>query len=219
MPALALKSEYRPTLGELLAPRWRRFPPGARGLALAAAATILALAVGVVLMVQSPTVSHRGPVPFSFSYRGLYRTSPDSGGFVKVQHLRAGRLEDSFAVGPLLLPRYTGEPSAALALYAVGYIRRLAATHFGFELRGEGSTQIDSLPPYTAYNVFYTTEVGGREMLGRNVLLLGHGPAGVRSGVDIAMLTAAQENRQVNSALVVGTKGVLEGPLGTFALE
>jgi hypothetical protein len=219
MPALPLKSEYRPTLGALLAPRWRRSSPAARGLALAAGAAILALTVGVVLTVLSPVASHGGPVPFSFSYRGLDRTSPEPGGYAKVQHLKAGRLEDSFAVGPLLLPSYSGEPSAALALYATGYIRKLAAAHRGFELRGEGSPQIDSLPPYTAYNVFYTAEVGGREMLGRDVLLLPQGPVGVRRGVDIAMLTDAQENRQVSSALVVGTKGALEGPLGTFALE
>jgi hypothetical protein len=219
MPALPLKSEYRPTLGELLSPRWRRSSPVARGLSLVAGAGILAVVVGVVLTVQSPAVSYRGPVPFSFSYRGLYRTSPNRGGYAKVQHLKAGRLEDSFAVGPLLLTRYTGEPSGALALYAAGYIRELAATHRGFELRGEGSTQIDSLLPYITYNVLYTTEVGGRKMYGRDVLLLPPGPAGVRRGVDISMLTAVNENRQVSSALVVGTKGALEGPLGTFALK
>jgi hypothetical protein len=219
MPALPLKSEYRPTLGELLSPWWRRSRPTVRALMLVSGVAILAAVVGVVLTVRSPAVSHGGTVPFSFSYRGLYRTSPSPGGYVKVQHRKAGRLEDSFAVGPLLLPRYRGEPGAALALYAAGYVRELAATHQGFELRGEGSTQLDSLPPYTTYNVFYTAEVGGRQMLGRDVLLLAHGSTGARRGVDIAMLTAAKENRQVNSALVVGTKGALEGPLGTFVLE
>ncbi len=85
-------------------------------------------------------------------------------------------------------------------------------------LRGEGSTQIDAVATYATYNVFYTTVVGGREMYGRNVLLLPQRP-GARRGLQIAMLTAAAGNRQVTSPLDVGVKGALEEPLGTFALE
>ncbi len=216
--ALPLKSEYRPTLGELLAPRWRRASALWRVLVVAAAAALAVALVTVVLTAQSPTVSHGGPVPFSFAYRGLYRTSPEPGGYTKVQRLRGRLLEDSFAVGPLTLPPYTGEPSGALALFAVRYIRGLAAAHRGFELRGEGTTQIDSVAPYATYNVFYTTRVQGREMYGRDVLLLAERP-GARRGVAITMLTAAAGNPQVTSPLDVGVKGPLEEPLGTFALE
>jgi hypothetical protein len=216
--ALPLKSEYGPTLGQLLAPRWRRASPARRALALAAMAASLGVLAAVVLTVRSPGVSHGAPVPFGFAYRGLYRASPEPGGYAKVQRSKNGLLEDSFAVGPLTLPPYTGEPSGELALFAVGYIRGLEAGHRGFELRGEGSTQIDSVAPYTTYNVFYTAEVQGREMYGRDVLLLPERP-GARRGVTIAMLTAATGNRQVTSPLDVGVKGALEGPLGTFALE
>jgi hypothetical protein len=222
MPALPLKSEYRPTLGELLAPRWRRASAGVRLLWVTTAALMAAAIAGAALTLASPTVSHGGPVPFSLSYAGLYRTNPNPGGYTKVQRVVDGRLEDSFAVGPLLLPPYHGALGAALAMYASGYVQRLAAARVpgrrGLVLRGQGSTQIDAVSNYATYNVFYTTTVRGRQMYGRNVLLLPDQP-GARRGVEIAMLTTVAGNRQVTSPLDVGVKGTLEEPLGTFALE
>jgi hypothetical protein len=222
MPALPLKSEYGPTLGELLAPRWRRASLGARTLWLVLAALLAAAVAGAALTLASPTVSHGGPVPFSFSYGGLHRVSPNPGGYAKVQRVADGRLEDSFAVAPFVLPPYHGALGAALAMYATGYVGRLAAARVpgqsGFVLRGEGSTQIDAVSSYATYNVFYTITVQGRAMYGRNVLLLADRP-GARRGVEIAMLTTVAGNRQVTSPLDVGVKGALEEPLGTFALE
>lgn len=222
MPALPLKSEYGPTLGELLAPRWRRASAGVRLLWVTVAALLVAAIAGAALMLASPMVAHGGQVPFSFSYAGLYRTSPAPGGYAKVQRVVDGRLEDSFAVGPFVLPPYHGALGAALAMYAAGYTQRLAAARVrgqsGLVLRGQGSTQIDAVSSYATYNVFYTTTVQGREMYGRNVLLLADRP-GARRGVEIAMLTAVAGNHQVTSPLDVGVKGALEEPLGTFALE
>jgi hypothetical protein len=221
MPALLLKSEYRPTLGELLAPRWRRASLGVRALWVAAAALVVAVIAGAALTLASPTVAHGGPVPFSFSYAGLHRTDPAPGGYARVQHVVDGRLEDSFAVGPFVLPPYRGALGAALAMYASGYIQRLAAARVPgqsrFVLRGQGSTQIDAVSSYATYNVFYTTIVQGREMYGRNVLLLPD-QQGARRGVEITMLTVVAGNHQVTSPLDVGVKGALEEPLGTFSL-
>jgi hypothetical protein len=188
-----------------------------RGLVLAAGVLLVALMVAVALTLAGPVVSRGGVVPFSFSYGGLYRTTPEPGGYARVQRLEGGRLEDSFAVGPLALPPYRGELGAALALYAAAYVRRLPARYRGFELRGEGRTQIDSVASYAVYNVFFTAEVQGREMYGRDALLLDERP-GVRRGVEISMLTATTADRQVTSPLQVGTKGALEGPLGSFTL-
>jgi hypothetical protein len=226
MPALPLKSEYRPTLGELLAPRWRRASAGVRLLWVTVAVVLVAAIAGAALTLASPTVSRGGPVPFSFSYAGLYRTRPAPGGYARVRRVVDGRLEDSFAVGPLMLPPYHGALGAALAMYAAGYIQRLAAgeggAHIpgqsGFVLRGQGSTQIDAVSSYATYNVFYAAVVQGREMYGRNVLLLPDQP-GARRGVEIAMLTTVAGNHQVTSPLDVGVKGALEEPLGTFALD
>jgi hypothetical protein len=225
MPALPLKSEYRPTLGELLAPRWRRASWGVRTLWVVAGALVVAVIAGAALTLASPTVTHGGPVPFSFSYAGLHRTDPAPDGYAKVQRVVDGRLEDSFAVGPFLLPPYHGALGAALAMYASGYVQRLAVgeggAHIpgqsGFVLRGQGSTQIDAVSSYATYNVFYTTTVQGREMYGRNVLLLPD-QQDVRRGVEITMLAAVAGNHQVTSPLDVGVKGALEEPLGTFSL-
>jgi hypothetical protein len=217
-----LRTEYRPTLLELLAPRWRRAGPVSRSLWAGAFALATATIVGVALTLLNPTLSHGGAVPFSFSYGGLSRTAPGPGGYARVQRIVAGRLEDSFEVAPFTLPSHSAALGAALAMYASGYVQRLAAVHLpgqsGFVLRGQGSTQIDAVPPYATYNVFYTTTVQGRSMYGRNVLLLPERP-GARRGVEIAMLTAAAGNRQVTSPLDVGVKGALEEPLGTFILE
>ncbi len=218
MPAVPLKREYGPTLGELLAPRWRRVAWPVRALVVAAGVLLALALAGAIAKFEHPILSHGGAVPFSFSYPGLYRASPEAGGYAKVQRFQRGRLEDSFAVGPLVLPPYRGEQSAALALFATGYIDRLASRYHGFRLRGEGWSQVDSVSVYAVYNVFYTAAVRGRRMYGRDVLLLPERP-GARRGVEIAMLSAVAGDRQVTSPLLVGTKGVLEGPLGSFALE
>jgi hypothetical protein len=221
MPAVPLKREYGPTLGEILAPRWRRASPVTRGLWLATLALAVAVLAGAALTLASPTISVGGPAPFSFSYGGLYRTSPGPGWYTKVWRVEGGHLEDSFAVGPLTLPSYRGELGAALALYATREIPHLAAGASalrGVALRGEGKTQIDSVSDYATYNIFYTATLEGREMYGREILLLPERP-GARRGVTISMLTAAAGNHQVTSPLDVGIKGALEEPLSTFALE
>lgn len=222
MPTLPLESKYGPTLGELLAPRWQRASMELRLLWMTTAALLVAAIAGAALALASPTLAHGGPMPFSFSYAGLYRTSPAKGGYAKVQRVVDGRLEDSFAVGPFVLPPYHGALGAALAMYATGYVRRLTAARVpgqsGFVLRGQGSTQIDAVSNYATYNVFYTTIVQKREMYGRNVLLLPDRPE-ARQGVEITMLTTVAGNHQVTSPLDVGVKGTLEEPLGTFALE
>jgi len=218
MPAIPLKSEYGPTLGELLAPRWRRASRASRALALAAGVLVVAVLAGAAARFAHPTLSYRGAVSFSFHYGGLYRASPEPGGYVLVRRAQGGQLEDSFAVGPLVVPPYVGRPSAALALYATAYIQRLAHRYARFSLRGEGWTQVDSISPYAVYNVFYTALVRRREMYGRDVLLLRE-QLGQRRGVAISMLSAVAANRQVSSPLLIGTKGALEAPLASFALE
>src|SRR5580704_6478718 len=152
-----MKPEYRPTLGQLLSPRWRAAPPLARGGVIALGVGLLALLLAVVLTFQDSTFSHGGKVPFSFRYRDLYRVAPDGGGYVKVARRRHdGRLQDSLAVEPLLLPPYSGELSSELALYADSYIRGLARRYRHFVPRGEGRTKINSV---AGYNVFYTAVV------------------------------------------------------------
>jgi hypothetical protein len=259
MAAIPLRPGYGPTLGRLLAPRWRRASRARRALVLVLAGLLAAaLALGVATVLP-PTLSRGGPpASFSFAYPGLYRVSPVAGGvspaaggiasaagrvsptagsvsaaagaLVTVRRPARGPLTDSFTVAPLTLAPYRGEPSAALALYANRYIAALAARDPGFDLRGEGWTQADSISRYAVYNVFYTTTAasaasataaGGpapRLLYGRDVLVLPE-RSGARRGLVVAMLERRGDDRQVTSPLLVGAKGVLEGPLTSLAIE
>jgi hypothetical protein len=154
-------------------------------------------------------------MPFSFSYRGLYRTAPHPGEYVQVRSPAHGALRNSFAVGPLELPPYAGGLSAELPLYAATYIDGLRHRYRDFELRGEGKTRVNTVP---AYNIAYTARIGGETVYGRDILLLPE-RAGARAGVRIVMLSSPRASSRVTSSLLVGTTGVLERPLGTFTLS
>ncbi len=215
MVAIPMKSQYGPTLGRLLSPRWRAASRLTRWAVIASGVALLAVVIAAALTLENAKFSHGGRVPFRFSYRGLYRTTPDPGGFVKVQRLDSdGRLEDSFAVGPLLLPRYTGELSGELPLYATGYIAGLERRDPQFVLDTEGKTKVNTVPAYT---ISYTTVLDGRLMWGRNVLLLPERRS-VREGVEIAMLMNPATERAITSPPEVATHGILEEPLETFTL-
>jgi hypothetical protein len=215
MVAVPIKPEYGPTLGRLLSPRWRAASPLARGLIRALVVGFVVLAIGVFLTLENAHYSRGGRVPFSFSYRGLDRVTPAAGEWVRLErHASDGRLLDSFAVRPLLLPPYSGSLSGVQALYAERYIRMLRERDADFELRGEGKTRVNAVP---AYNVVYTTRVAGRTMFGRDVLLVAQRP-GEREGVNIVMLTSPTANAQVTSPLEVASEGVLLKPLKTFTL-
>jgi hypothetical protein len=69
-----------------------------------------------------------------------------------------------------------------------------------------------------AYNVLYTAMIEGREMYGRDVLLLPERPE-VRDGVAIEMLTSPSSSSKVTSPLEVASAGVLEKPLETFTFD
>jgi hypothetical protein len=215
MAAIPIKPEYGPTLGELLAPRWRR---AGRGMRRAVIAAVLLLAVGLVALVltlQNAHYSRGGVTPFRFSYRGLYRTAPGPGEYVRVEQRSAdGRLLYSFAVAPLRLPAYKGELSGELPIYAAAYIRRQRRLVGGFVFRGEGKTKVNTVP---AYDVLYTRRVGGEEIYERDILLLPE-RQGARDGVDILLMTAAGASRQIDGPIEVGTVGILVRPLRSFTL-
>jgi hypothetical protein len=214
MAAVRMKPEYGPTLGQLLAPRWRSASRLARAAVAVAGMALVAVVIGIALTLTNATYSHGGPVPFSFSYSGLYRVAPDPGGYVKVRKRGSeGELQYSFAVDPLTLPPYSGELSAELPMYAAGYIALLRRRYEDFQLRGEGKTQVNSV---SGYHVLYTALVEGRPMYGRDILLLPE-TAGAREGVVIAMLTAPGLNKQIEGPLEVASRGGLMAPLRSFS--
>src|ERR1700689_3570143 len=203
MHAVPLKPQYRPTLAQLLAPAWGRASRAVRIVLVLVGVGLVLGAAGLALTLLPAHYSYGGgPVPFSFSYRGLYSTAPDGGGYVKVvRRTPSGPLLDSYAVAPVELPPYSGYPSGELPLYATTYIRALAAEYPGFQLQGEGKTRVNSVP---AYNIYYYARVRGRTMYGRNVLLVAERP-GTRRGLAITMLTAPDAAPQVTAPLLVAS--------------
>jgi hypothetical protein len=213
--AVPTKPEYGPTLGRLLEPWWRRSGRRIHALVIGAALAVVVIAAAAVLTLEPAGYSHGGALPFSFTYRGLYRTTPEAGGFVRVEaHYSDGSLKYSYAVNPLTVPPYVGEASGALPVYATGYSERLAGRFPALKLRGEGKTRVNKVP---AYQVLYETTIDGRRMYGRNVLLLPERP-GARVGVEIVMLTAVGATSEVKEAGEVASGGVLLRPLKTLSL-
>jgi hypothetical protein len=210
-----MKPEYGPTLGRLLAPRWHAASRLTRRAAMVAGVAVLVVIVAVVLTLENASFSHGGSVPFSFSYRGLYRVAPDPGGFIRIQrHHANGTLRDSLAVDPLRLPLYTGLLSGELPLYATSYIRTLSRRYTGFVLRGEGKTRVNNIP---GYNIYYVVRVQGRRLFGRDILLVPERP-GAREGVDIVLLTSPTKTSSLASPLEVALSGILLRPLRSFSL-
>ncbi len=218
MAAVPMKPEYGPTLGRLLAPRWRAASRLARAAVIVASVAVLAALVAAALTLENATYSHGGRVPFSFSYRDLYRTAPEPGGYVRIEsRWPDGALKYSYAVDPLLLPAYSGELTAEMPVYATGFIRAFGRRFRDFELRGEGKTKLtNTLTGLTGYQVLFTTDVEGQTMYGRAVLLLPP-RAQAREGVVMVMLTAANASAQIASPVEVGTAGVLMKPMKSFA--
>jgi hypothetical protein len=209
-----MKSEYGPTLGRLLAPRWRAASRVVRATIIAACVVLLVAVVGLALTLENASYSHGGTLPFSFAYRGLYRVKADPGAFVKIEgRSSTGALKYSYEVYPLTLPAYSGSVWGELPRYASGYIEALSRREPQFQLSGEGKTKLTN--EHTGYQVNYTTEVEGQEMFARNVLILPEG-AYPREGVVIAMLTASTASTQVRTPSEVAETGILLRPLKTF---
>lgn len=210
MASVPLKAQYGPTLGTMLAPRWHAARPAWRALAVAAGLAVLAFVGYVALNLLDASYSHGAPVPFSFKYKGLYRTAPDPGGYVKVTRQKGGRLEDSYAVAPFRVGTYGGSVSGELPVAAATYLRTLARRFGGFRFEGEGKTRISST--LGGYEVLYSATIDGRTMHGRDVMLLPE-RAGVREGVVVEMLS----DEPVTVSEPVASSGVLEVPLKSFS--
>jgi hypothetical protein len=214
MSAVPMKPEFGPTLGRLLAPRWRSTSGAVRAAVIGAGVGVVLLAIGVVLTLEKAHYSHGHGFPFSFSYRDLYRTAPDQGGYVKlVRRAADGKIAYSYAVGPLQLPSYSGEISGVLPIYAAGYVDQLQDRYSHFVLNGESRTRVDKIP---GYEVLFTADVQGQRMYGRYVLLTPEQP-GVRRGVKIEMLASTTASSQIKSPTEVASSGPLVNPLKTFA--
>jgi hypothetical protein len=214
MAAVPIKPEYGPTLGRMLEPRWRTAPAVLRWATIALGALLVVGAAGLALTLENAHYSHGGSLPFSFAYRGLWRTAPEPGGYVRLMARDDdGRLRYSYEVDPLTVPPYAGGVSGVLPVFATGYQARLAARFAAYQPRGEGKTRANGV---SGYQILFTARVEGREVYGRDVLLLPR-REGAREGVSIVMLTAVGATREVESPTEVASTGVLLRPLKTFS--
>jgi hypothetical protein len=218
MAAIPLKREYAPTLGELLAPRWRAARRGTRVAVVVAVLAVCGLVGAVVLTLVDSRYSHGGPVPFHLRYRDLARTTPHSGEYVRLfaggPH---GSLDNAFAVGPLDLPPYTGNLSGFLPVYATGVIAGLRRQYPGFELRAEGEERVDTTNGVynpNGYEISFSYLRGSEPVDGRVILITSPHSPGRRQGLTVTMLTRA--NSGVNAAHPVGSAGILNLPFGTL---
>lgn len=210
MASLPLKPQYGPTLGRVLEPRWRTASRTMRAVVIAGSLGLVAASIGVVLMLLNASYSQGGHLPFSFKYRGLYRTAPKPGGYVRIARNAHGKLQASYEVAPLRLARYSGSASGELPLFASRYENALAHRFADVRIEGEGKTRISST--LSGYQVLFTAKVEGETVYGRDVLLLAE-PSGAREGVVIEMLSS----QPATVSKPVASSGPLERPLKTFA--
>jgi hypothetical protein len=213
MPTLPVKERYRPTLGDLLAPRWRAASPLGRRVWAVLAAVVAVLIVALVLAApRDPWLVHGSSPAFSLQYpRDMHRVSAPAGSLYRAEQRDGqGRLVQSIEVAPLHLPPFSGDVSAEFPLYSYGYLSQLPSRFPSFQLSSEGKTRVDTIPGYW---LAFTTTIDGRTMLGRTVFLV---PtlSGSRDGVTITMLTTPRSN--VATADQVGVAGELYEPLHTF---
>jgi hypothetical protein len=213
MASLQVRRELGPTLPELLAPRWRAASRGRRAAAVAIAIAVVAVLAGTALTLLNSHYSRGGRVPFSFSYRGLYRVPAGPGEYVRLQNPRTGTPHQLFAVRPLHLAPYQGSQTGALPLYAGSYLRSLPSRYPGFSFFAEGKVRLNG---QNGYQVEYWLTVGGREQYGRDVLLLPQRD-GARDGVILVMHT--RPGGKVIDPSTVGSVGALSVALHSISVS
>jgi hypothetical protein len=167
-----VQPRFRPTIADLLGDRWRALPRPARWAIIAIAVLIAAyFAYGTVRSTPGHhLVVVRGSHPVNFLYKApLRRVAPARGELVALQTPASDGEPQRFAVRPLTLPRYGGDPGGALVLYSVALERYLEAQHPGLIIRDEGRTRINLRP---AYQVTWQTKVSGHTTFGRDIMIV-----------------------------------------------
>ncbi len=206
----AVKSEYGPTLPQMLATR-------SLGLRVAAAAVALVVCAGAVMIAlttrdDETAVLVREPVAFNFAYGSQWTRADRPGTLVALRHARGPLFLDSYVIRDLRLPRYEGSVGGTLPVYADGYMRRLRERYPKFELVGEGRTRINNAIGYDlTFRAFTST---GRRLYGRHLLLVQDDPDGLRRGVVLELESTPSAGTP--NATETGAHGALKTPLRSF---
>lgn len=198
--------EHRPTLGDLVAPRWR-VP-----LAVLVAVALAALAGWRLAGGASPgaLVVHRGEPAFSLR-RGseLDEVRPRGAELLHLERRAGGALVAAFTVEPLALPPYAGNVSGMLPLYAERELAAIRARHPDFELVQEGKARVNSVAGYTM--IFRAPR---KPLLYGRLTLLPEPVPGARRG--FRLLAYSTPAGGAGSARAVGAVGATELPYQSF---
>lgn len=211
-----VKPEFGPTLPELVGPRLRALPRGAK-VAVAAAAALLAAALLWLVFLRddgrTPIVV-RGPFSFNLLYDDarLERVAPRAGEALRLQTPASDPDPESFAVRAVRLPAYTGDASGVLPGFATGLIERMRAADPQFILRAEGRARVNRQP---GYQIQFQTTRDGRTTYGRRALLFKDEP-GERDGADITLIAA--RSPAMPNVDQVGSNGPGKLPYRSFRL-
>jgi len=202
-----VRSEFGPTLPELLAPRLRVLPRVAR-LALAVLAVVVVALLGYRALfggAGEQVVVVRGSTAFNFIHRApLQRQAPHVGELARV-----GSASGSFAVRPLRLPPYRGDAAGTLPVVAAQQELALGRQRPGFQWRSDGRTSINKIP---GYEIVYQYRRGAELIYGRRVMLVPTPTA--RDGVEIVI--EAPRSTAIPNADSVGHNGALKTSLRSF---
>src|SRR5688572_15179585 len=107
----SLRPEFGPSLGDLLAPRWRSLRRGTRRALIAAAVAVVAVAaLGVRAAVGGDhEFVHREAPTFNLRWHEpLLRVATQPGEYLRLESRRGSLFLESFAVRRLELPAYRG---------------------------------------------------------------------------------------------------------------
>lgn len=213
---LAVKPEFRPTLPDLVGPRWRRLSRTARIVVVGVLAAFAGAILGAIVVgghEDDPLVV-RGPVAFNLIYdrRQLERTTPAPGDALLLRTKAGDPDPESFAVRPITIPAYRGDASGALPIVAARLIDEMRAADSSFVLRSEGRARINRQP---GYQIQWQAERGGRTTYGRRTLLFPDEP-GAREGADITILGA--RSGRLAKVDDVGSNGPTKLPYRSFRL-
>ncbi len=209
-----VRPEYGPTLGELLAPRWRRLKTWQQRVLAVAGALVVLLAGLAVLRGEGDdrtAVVVREPFAFNLVYpAGLERVDPHRGEILRLQSEASRPDQQSMAVRALHMPPYRGDVSSGFLVATARMAEQMAAGDPNFVYRGEGRARINDLP---GYQLLFATRRDGKAVLGRRVLLVPDEP-GARDGADILLLS--DFSKVIPNVDAVGNNGLLKTPLRSF---
>jgi hypothetical protein len=207
---IVIKSEYGPTLPQLLASRSL-----AVRVAAGALAALIVLGAGIVAITaraDEQALLVRGPVTFNLIYGEQWSRIDRPGALVALRDTGDhGLFLDSYTVRDLRLPAYRGVVSGMLPIYANGYVRAVRKRYKGFEFVSEGRARINNA---IGYEVTFRARAGARRLYGRHYLLVEESPEGRRRGVVIELESTPAAGTP--SAGEIGNHGALKTPLRSF---